>query len=231
MNLPQIVSREEWLAAHEQLLAKEKAATRTRDALAAARRRLPMMKVDEKYVFNDPNGKVSLLDLFDGRRQLIVYHFMFASTVHGWPSAGCPGCTMFVDQIGHLAHLRARDTSFALVSRAPLANIEQYKKRMGWTIPWVSSHGSDFNANFGVTTDAGETFRLSVFLRDGADIFYTYFTTGRGVEAIGSVWTFLDLTPFGRQEEWENTPAGRPQTPPYTWWRRHDEYGSSNKTA
>lgn len=229
MDIPQAASREEWQAAHERLLATEKAATRARDALAAERRRLPMLKLDKGYVFDGPHGKTTLLDLFDGRRQLIVYHFMFAPGVHGWPSAGCPGCTMFVDQIGHLAHLHARDVSFVLVSRAPLARLEQYKARMGWTVPWVSSEGSDFNRDFGVTNDTGETFRLSVFLRDGDDIFYTYYTTGRGVEALGSVWTFLDLTPLGRQETWEDTPAGRPQTPPYTWWRRHDEYAEGGQ--
>ena len=226
VNLPEIVSQAEWQAAHERLLAKEKAATHARDALAAERRRLPMVRIEKDYVFEGPQGKASLLDLFEGRRQLILYHFMFAPGVEGWPSAGCPGCSMVVDQIGHLAHLHARDTSFALVSLAPLANIEQYRKRMGWTIPWYSSAGNDFNTDFGVTTDRGETFGLSVFLRDGDSIFRTYFTNGRGVEALGSVWTFLDLTPLGRQEDWEDSPEGWPQTPPYQWWRRHDEYGT-----
>lgn len=206
------------------LLATEKAATRARDALAAERRRQPMVKIDKTYVFEGPAGKVSLLDLFEGRRQLILNHFMFGPGAHGWPEAGCLGCSMFVDQIGHLAHLHARDTSFALVSIATLAKIEAYKKRMGWTIPWYSSAGSDFNRDFGVTTDSGETFGLSAFLRDGDSIFRTYFTSGRGVEALGSVWTFLDLTPLGRQEEWEDSPKGWPQAPPYSWWRRHDEY-------
>jgi predicted dithiol-disulfide oxidoreductase (DUF899 family) len=154
-----------------------------------------------------------------------VYHFMFGPGAHGWPSAGCPGCSMFVDQIGDLAHIHARDTSFALVSRAPLANIEKYRKRMGWTIPWLSSAGSDFNVDFGVTKGKSETFGLSVFFRDGDKVFRSYFTTGRGVEALGSVWTFLDLTPLGRQEAWEDSPKGWPQTPPYQWWRRHDAYG------
>jgi predicted dithiol-disulfide oxidoreductase (DUF899 family) len=224
MNLPPVVSPAEWLAAHEALRAKEKKATRARDALAAERRGLPRVRIDKNYVFEGPEGKATLLDLFEGRRQLIVYHFMFAPGVHGWPDAGCEGCSMFVDQIGHLAHLHARDTSFVLVSRAPIANIDRYRKRMGWSIPWFSSAGSDFNADFGVTTDSGETFGLSVFLRDGDDVYRTYFTSGRGVEALGSVWTFLDLTPLGRQEEWEDSPAGYPQTPPYEWWRRHDEY-------
>jgi predicted dithiol-disulfide oxidoreductase (DUF899 family) len=225
MNLPPVVSPIEWQVAHENLLVKEKEATRARDALAAERRRLPMVQIDKDYVFDGLDGEASLLDLFEGRRQLVLYHFMFAPGVGGWPSAGCPGCSMFVDQIGHVAHLHARDTSFALVSHAPLAQIEPYKKRMGWTLPWFSSFGSDFNVDFGVTTDNGETFGLSVFLRDGDDgIFRTYFTAGRGVEALGSVWTFLDLTPLGRQEDWEDSPAGYPQTPRYEWWRRHDEY-------
>jgi predicted dithiol-disulfide oxidoreductase (DUF899 family) len=224
-TLPRIVSPAEWQAAHEKLLAKEKAATRARDALAAERRRQPMVRIDKDYVFEMPRGQVKLRDLFEGRRQLILYHFMFAPGVEGWPAAGCSGCSFFVDQIGHLAHLHARDTSFALVSRAPLANIRRYQKRMGWTVPWASSAGSDFNVDFGLTTDDGETFGLSVFLRDGDNVFRTYLTSGRGVEALGSTWTFLDLTPLGRQETWEDSPAGWPQTPPYEWWRRHDEYG------
>jgi predicted dithiol-disulfide oxidoreductase (DUF899 family) len=225
MNLPEVVSPAEWEAASAELLRKEKEATRARDALAAERRRLPMVRIDKDYVFERPDGKATLLDLFDGRRQLIVYHFMFAPGVDGWPEAGCDGCSMVVDNIGHLAHLHARDTSLVLVSRAPLANIERYRERMGWEIPWFSSAGSDFNVDFGVTTDEGEIFGLSVFLRDGDDVFRTYFTSGRGVEALGSNWTFLDLTPLGRQEDWEDSPDGRPQTPRYEWWRRHDEYG------
>lgn len=224
VNLLHVVSPDEWQAARENLLAKEKEATRARDALAAERRRQPMVHIDKDYVFEGPDGKASLLDLFEGRRQLIIYHFMFAPGVHGWPAAGCPGCSMFVDNMGHLAHLHARNTSFALVSRAPLANISPYKERMGWTVPWFSSSGSDFNVDFGVTSDEGETFGLSVFLRDGDRIYRTYFTSGRGVEALGSGWTFLDLTPLGRQEDWEDSPAGWPQTPRYEWWRRHDEY-------
>jgi predicted dithiol-disulfide oxidoreductase (DUF899 family) len=224
MSLPPVVSREEWQAAHEKLLAEEKEATRARDALAAERRRQPMVEIDKAYVFEGPEGEATLLDLFEGRRQLILYHFMFAPGVDGWPSAGCDGCSMVVDNVGHLAHLHARDTSFVLVSRAPIANIESYRERMGWTVPWFSSAGSDFNVDFGVSTDRGENFGLSVFLRDGEQVYRTYFTSGRGVEALGSVWTFLDLTPLGRQEDWEDTPAGRPQGPPYEWWRRHDEY-------
>jgi predicted dithiol-disulfide oxidoreductase (DUF899 family) len=228
-RLPNVASQAEWLAASKTLLAKEKELTRERDQLAAERRRLPMVKIDKPYAFEGPAGKVSLLDLFEGRRQLILYHFMFAPGVQGWPTAGCPGCSMFVDQIGHLAHLHARDVSFALVSRAPLSRIQPYQKRMGWAIPWYSSSESDFNDDFEVSTPEGETFGLSVFLRDGDSVFRTYFTNRRGVEALGPVWTFLDLTPYGRQEEWEDSPDGWPQTPPYEWWRRHDEYGSEKQ--
>jgi predicted dithiol-disulfide oxidoreductase (DUF899 family) len=225
IGLPKIVTPAEWQKAVAALLEKEKEATHARDALAAERRRLPMVRIDKNYVFVAPAGKVSLFDLFEGRRQLLLYHFMFAPGIQGWPKAGCSGCSMFVDQVGHLAHLRARDTSFCLVSRAPLANIQQYRDRMGWSIPWVSSAGNDFNVDFGITTDEGETFGLSVFLQDGESIYRTYFTSERGVEALGSAWTFLDLTPLGRQEDWEDSPVDRPQTAPYTWWRRHDEYG------
>jgi predicted dithiol-disulfide oxidoreductase (DUF899 family) len=228
VSLPPVVSEAEWQDAHEQLLAKEKEATRARDALAAERRRQPMVRIDKEYVFEGPGGEASLLDLFEGRSQLIVYHFMFGPN----QEVGCDGCSMFVDQVGHLAHLHARDTSFALISRAPLAKIEPYRQRMGWTIPWYSSFDSDFNVDFGLSPETpqegvyqdGETFGLSVFFRDGDEVFRTYFTKRRGVEALGSVWTFLDLTPLGRQEDWEDSPPGRPQGPPYEWWRRHDEY-------
>jgi len=229
MNLPPLVTATEWQAARDALLAEEKEATRSRDVLAAKRRRLPRVRIENDYVFDGPDGKATLLDVFEGRRQLLLYHFMFGPN----QDAGCGGCSMFVDQIGHLAHLHARDTSFALVSRAPIAKIEAYRKRMGWTIPWYSSFESEFNVDFGVGPETpqpdvyqdGETFGLSAFLRDRDAVFRTYFTTARGVEALGSVWTLLDLTPLGRQEEWEDSPAGYPQTKPYDWWRRHDEYG------
>jgi predicted dithiol-disulfide oxidoreductase (DUF899 family) len=231
MERPPVVSEAEWRAAHEKLFAKEKEATRARDALAAERRRQPMVRIDKDYVFEGQAGHASLLDLFEGRRQLIVYHFMFGPN----QDVGCDGCSMVVDQVGHLAHLHARDTSFALVSRAPLAKIEPYRQRMGWTIPWYSSFESDFNVDFGLSPETpqegvyqdGETFGLSVFFRDGDEVYRTYFTNRRGVEALGSVWTFLDLTPLGRQEEWEDSPEGWPQSPPYDWWRRHDEYDES----
>jgi predicted dithiol-disulfide oxidoreductase (DUF899 family) len=228
MHLPPVVSETEWQTARDVLLVKEKEATRARDALAAERRRLPRVHIEKEYVFNGPEGKATLLDLFEGRRQLLLYHFMFGPN----QDVGCDGCSMFVDQVGHLAHLHARDASFALVSRAPITKIEAYQKRMGWTIPWYSSFESDFNVDFRVGPETpqagvyqdGESFGLSVFIRDDDSVFRTYFTTHRGVEALGSVWTFLDLTPLGRQEEWEDSPAGYPQTKPYEWWRRHDEY-------
>ena len=223
-KLPMIVSQEEWRQAREQFLAKEKAATKARDALNAERRRLPMVQVEKDYRFEGPGGKVSLLDLFQGRSQLVVYHFMFAPDVSGWPAAGCPGCSMVVDHIGPLEHLHARDTSLVLVSLAPLANLEAYKQRMGWKVPWYSSAGTTFNADFGVSTDEGETFGLSVFLRDREAIYQTYFTTDRGIEVVVSSFTLLDRTPFGRQETWEDSPPGWPQSEPYIWWRRHDEY-------
>jgi predicted dithiol-disulfide oxidoreductase (DUF899 family) len=230
MNLPKVVSETEWQAARDALLADEKAATQARDGLAARRRRLPMVRMEKEYVFDGPEGNATLVDLFEGRRQLLLYHFMFGPN----QDAGCDGCSMFVDQIGHLAHLHARDTSLALVSRAPFAKIAAYRERMGWTIPWFSAFDSDFNVDFGVSPETpqpeeyqdGESFGLSVFLRDRDSVFRTYFTTARGVEALGSVWTFLDLTPLGRQEEWEDSPPGYPQTKPYVWWRRHDEYES-----
>jgi predicted dithiol-disulfide oxidoreductase (DUF899 family) len=223
-----IVSETEWAEALQQIRAEEKAATRAADALAAKRRRLPGVAIDKPYRFQGPDGEVGLRDLFEGRRQLIIYHFMFAPNAAGWPDAGCDGCSMFVDQIGHPAHLHARDTTFALVSLAPIERIGAYRKRMGWTLPWYSSGGSEFSRDMGATSSGGdEMFGLSVFVTEGDRVLRTYFTNGRGVEALGSVWTFLDLTPLGRQENWEDSPPGRPQGEPYSWWRRHDEYERS----
>jgi predicted dithiol-disulfide oxidoreductase (DUF899 family) len=215
MELPEIVTPEEWQRCQEALLAKEKQATRERDALAAERRRQPMTEFATDYEFEGPDGVVTFTELFEGRPQLIVYHFWFPPD--GDP---CGGCSMFTDQVSELAHLNARGVTFALVSRAPQTQIEQLKRRMGWTMPWYTVIGEEFQKACGTS----EYFALDVFLRDGDRVFLTYATTGRGVEALGSVWTFLDLTPLGRQEEWEDTPAGRPQTPPYQWWRLHDSY-------
>lgn len=219
-NLPRIVSQAEWQTARDLLLIQEKAATKARDALAAERRRLPMVKIDKDYLFEGADGKARLIDMFDGRRQLIMYHVMFGPT---W-NEGCVGCSMSVDNIGHLSHLHARDTSLVLVSRAPQAKLNAYKQRMGWTVLWYSSFGTDFNTDFGVTLGEEEKSGLSVFLRNGDSVYRTYFTSGRGDEMLGTVWSFLDLTPYGRQEAWEDSPKGWPQTPPYDWWRHHDKY-------
>jgi predicted dithiol-disulfide oxidoreductase (DUF899 family) len=227
MKLPQVVPYSEWQVALEEVRGKEKRLTREHDALAAERRRLPRVRMDRDYLFRGPAGEAHLHDMFEGRRQLILYHFMFAPGVDGWPDAGCDGCSMVADQIPPLAHLHARDTSLAMVSLAPIEKIEAYRRRMRWEIPWYSSEASDFNRDVGLTTDDYEIFGLSVFVREGDEVFRTYFTSGRGVETLGTVWTFLDLTPLGRQEDWEDSPPGYPQTPRYEWWRRHDEYDPS----
>jgi predicted dithiol-disulfide oxidoreductase (DUF899 family) len=235
MTLPDVVTREQWLGARTALLAEEKALTRLRDKLNADRRRLPMVEIDKAYTFAGPGGEASLLDLFEGRRQLILGHFMFE------PGAadGCPSCSAGCDEVsqGLLDHLHARDTTLAFVARAPLAKLEDYKARKGWTFPWYSSHGSDFNYDFHVTMDrtvapvqynyrsaeehaaAGarvfldyeQPFEMpgtSIFLRDGERVFHTYSSYARGAEMTGGSYYFLDLTALGRQEDWEE-PQGR----------------------
>jgi predicted dithiol-disulfide oxidoreductase (DUF899 family) len=235
MTLPKVVSRDEWLAARKELLVREKELTRVRDALSADRRRLPMVRIEKDYVFEGPDGKAGLLDLFAGRSQLIVGHFMFDPR---WED-GCPSCTAGADEVadGLIGHLNVRDTSLAYVSRAPIEKIERYKAKRGWTFPWYSSFGSDFNYDFQVTVDesrapavynyktraeherAGTGYYFeseqpieqpgtSCFLRVGDDVFHTYSTFGRGDEAIGGSYYWLDLTALGRQEEWEE-PKGR----------------------
>jgi predicted dithiol-disulfide oxidoreductase (DUF899 family) len=221
MAMPKIVSEAEWQDARAALLVEEKAATRALDALAAERRRLPMVRIDKDYVFEGLDGDVRLADIFEGRRQLLIYHFMF-----GPGEDPCTGCSSFTDNVGNLSHLHARDTTFALMSRAPLDELLEYEQRMGWELPWYSSYGNDFNRDFGLTTDAGETFGLNAYLRDGDDVFLTYRTNARGVDRLRLDFNLLDLTPYGRQEEWEDSPEGWPQTPAYRWWRRHDEYPS-----
>jgi predicted dithiol-disulfide oxidoreductase (DUF899 family) len=237
MTLPDVVPRSEWLMARKELLAAEKAMTRARDELNARRRQLPMVAVDKDYVFKGPDGTAGLLDLFDGRRQLIVRHFMFDPT---WDD-GCPSCTAASDEVsdGLLAHLHARETTFVTVSRAPLPKIEAYKARRGWTFPWYSSYGSDFNYDFHVTLDeavapvefnyrtrpeleevgmgwlaegSSEQPGHSMFLRDGDRVFHTYSMFARGAEMLGGSYYFLDLTALGRQEEWE-VPKGRAVSP------------------
>ena len=223
MKTPPIVSPQEWENARKELLVKEKELTRARDALAAERRRMPRMVVEKDYEFESPDGPVSLLDLFEGRRQLIVYRFFFEPGVAGWPESGCPGCSMVADQVAHPAHLNARDTTLAFVSRAPQADIERWKARMGWeVIPWYTLT-DDFDADF----DVDEWHGTNAFFREDDRIFRTYFVNGRGDEPTGGTWAYLDITALGRQEEWEDSPEGYPQTPTYQWWRRHDEYDVS----
>jgi predicted dithiol-disulfide oxidoreductase (DUF899 family) len=236
MERPRIVSRSEWLSARKALLAKEKEATRQRDALSAERRALPMVEVEKDYVFDGPDGKLRLVDLFTGRRQLLLYHFMFDPK---WDE-GCKHCSHLVDNIDGLPiHLAARDTALAAVSRAPLAKIQAFKRRMGWHFPWVSSSGNDFNYDFHVTLDEaagsieynyadarellaagklwalGELPGLSVFLRDGDAVFHTYSVYQRGLDLLLNTYNLLDLTPLGRQEE---------NQVPQSWIRHHDRY-------
>jgi predicted dithiol-disulfide oxidoreductase (DUF899 family) len=214
-----IVPPEEWANALDQMLVKEKELTHARDALAAERRRMPWMAVEKKYEFEGPDGKVSLLDLFEGRRQLIVYRAFYDPDVYGWPDHACRGCSLGADQVSHLSHLNQRDTTLVYASRAPQANIERLKERMGWNMPWYTITDS-FDKDFGVDEWHGH----NAFIRDGDKVFRTYFINSRGDEAMGSTWSYLDLTALGRQEEWEDSPEGYPQTPPYKWWNWHDTY-------
>jgi predicted dithiol-disulfide oxidoreductase (DUF899 family) len=241
---PQVVPRAEWLAARKGLLAMEKEFTRQRDALNAERRRLPMVEIEKQYEFEGRSGAASLLDLFEGRGQLLIYHFMFEPD---WDE-GCPSCSFLPDNIGHLAHLHARGTSLALVSRAPIAKLEAYRRRMGWAVPWYSSFGSDFNYDFHVTLDeavapveynyrplaelgptwqgwSGDMHGISAFLRHGDRVFHTYSSYGRGTDLVVGTYNWLDLTARGRQEDWEE-PQGRSDSPLMGWLRRHDDYGA-----
>jgi len=216
---PQVVSPEEWALAREAMLAKEKQFTRTRDALAAERRRMPWMEVEKDYEFEGPDGKAGLLDLFEGRRQLIVYRAFFEPGVHGWPDHACRGCSLGADQVSHLAPLNARDTTLVYASRASQPEIERLKARMDWKMPWYTITDT-FDVDFGVDEWHGH----NVFFRDGERIFRTYFINSRGDEAMGTTWSYLDATPLGRQESWEDSPEGYPQTRPYKWWNWHDNY-------
>jgi predicted dithiol-disulfide oxidoreductase (DUF899 family) len=230
MNTPQIVSPQEWDAAREQMLVKEKELTRARDALAAQRRRMPWMAVEKDYRFEGPNGPASLLDLFQGRRQLIVYRAFyepgittFANEGDSYPERACAGCSFVADQVAHPAHLNARDTTLVFASRAPQAEIRGLQERMGWQlIPWYTIT-DDFDKDFGVDQWHGH----NAFVRDGDRIFRSYFIDSRGDEAMGTTWSYLDMTALGRQEEWEDSPEGYPQTPPYQWWNYHDAYGAT----
>ncbi len=228
MNLPPIVSPEDWAAAREALLVKEKAHMRAGDALAAERRRMPWMAVEKDYRFEGPDGPASLLDLFEERRQLIVYCAFYAPDVTpdpggAYPERACVGCSMIADHVGNLAHLNGRDTTLVYASRAPQVEIHGLKKRMGWEhIPWYTIT-DDFDKDFGV----GEWHGTNAFIRDGDQVYRTYFVNNRGDEAMGGTWSYLDITALGRQEEWEDSPEGYPQTAPYEWWNLHDEYGTT----
>jgi len=217
MQTPPVVTPEEWEQARQKLLVREKEVTRARDALAAERRRMPWTAVEADYEFEGPAGRASLLDLFDGRRQLVVYRAFFEPGVNGWPDHACVGCSLMADQVSNLAHLHARDTSLVFASRAPQADIQRMTARMGWQIPWYTITDG-FDADFGV----GEWHGHNAFIRDGDRIFRTYFVNDRGDEGMGTTWSYLDITALGRQEEWEDSPEGYPQTPPYRWWRYHD---------
>jgi predicted dithiol-disulfide oxidoreductase (DUF899 family) len=227
MKTPPVVSAQEWDAALQEMLVKEKEMTRARDALAAHRRRMPWMAVEKDYVFDGPAGKASLVDLFDGRRQLLVYRAFFQPDVHGWPDHACVGCSLMADHIGNLAHLNARDTTLVFASTAGQADLERVKARMGWEhIPWYTIT-DDFDKDFGVDEYHG----TNAFIRDGDRVFRTYFTNWRGDETWVSTFTFLDLTALGRQENWEDSPEGYPQNPPYEWWRWHDDYDTPASQA
>ena len=217
MQTPPVVSPEEWEEARQKLLIREKEVTRARDALAAERRRMPWTAVESDYRFEGPAGPASLLDLFDGRRQLVVYRAFFEPGVNGWPDHACVGCSLMADQVSDLTHLHARETSLVFASRAPQADIQRMTARMGWQIPWYTITDG-FDADFGV----GEWHGHNAFIRDGDRIFRTYFVNDRGDEGMGTTWSYLDITALGRQEEWEDSPEGYPQTPPYRWWRYHD---------
>jgi predicted dithiol-disulfide oxidoreductase (DUF899 family) len=218
MQTPPIVSPEEWEAARLRLLVKEKELTRARDAMAAERRRMPWTTVDSAYAFEGRSGRVSLLDLFEGRQQLIVYRAFLEPGVHGWPDHACVGCSMVADQVAHVAHLHARNTTLAFASRAPQADIDRVKARMGWEMPWYTITDT-FDVDFGVDEWHG----TNAFIRDGDRIFRTYLINSRGDEAMGSTWSYLDMTALGRQETWEDSPEGYPQDPSYSWWTWHDE--------
>jgi predicted dithiol-disulfide oxidoreductase (DUF899 family) len=228
VNTPPIVSQQEWENARQDLLVKEKDVTRAQDALAAERRRMPWLAVKQAYEFEGPDGRASLLDLFNGRRQLIVYRAFFEPGVHGWPEHACPGCSLMADQVAHLAHLNARDTTLVFVSRAPQADIERLKARMGWDIPWYTVTDG-FDSDFGVDEWHGTNAFIRSTDEAGDNVFRTYFLNNRGDEKMGGTWSYLDITALGRQENWEESPRGHPQSAPYEWWNWHDEYPDSKR--
>nr|WP_090278380.1 DUF899 domain-containing protein [Mycolicibacterium komanii] len=220
--LPEIVTNDQWQATRRELLVEEKALMKARDRLAAKRRRMPMTAVRTDYRFVGADGEVDLVGLFAGRRQLIVYRFFYAPDVENWPDGACSGCSLFADTVVHPAHLAARDTTLVFVTAAPPERIAHLTARMGWQrLPFFSLVGDEFSRDFGVE----EMFGLNVFVRDRDRVYRTYFVNGRGIEEIGPVWSFLDITPLGRQEHWQDVPPGRPKGAPYEWWRLHDAYG------
>jgi predicted dithiol-disulfide oxidoreductase (DUF899 family) len=227
MTIPtSVVSEREWNVQRDELLAKEKELTRARDALAAERRRLPVLAVEKGYRFEGPGGEAGLLDLFEGRRQLIVYRFFLDPDMEiaSYPEDGCPGCTMFADNLPNLIHLNARDTTLAFVSAGSQDAIRNYRERMGWPDwPWYTTL-DDFSEDFGVS----EWWGVNVFLRDGDRIYRSYHTSGRAAEDLGTIWGLLDITPFGRQEVWQEAPQGVPQDRTGSWTRRSDEYSSGD---
>jgi predicted dithiol-disulfide oxidoreductase (DUF899 family) len=228
MRTPAIVSPEEWRSARHDLLGREKEFTRARDALAAQRRRMPWMAVDKEYWFEGPSGRVTLEDIFEGRRQLVLYRAFYGPEVTtyaeggSYPERACVGCSMVADQVAHPAHLNARDTTLAFASRAPQDHIQGLKQRHGWElIPWYTIT-DDFDKDF----DVDDWHGTNAFIRHDGAIFRTYFIDARGDEQMGNTWNYLDITALGRQEEWEDSPDGYPQTPPYEWWNYHDAYKS-----
>ncbi len=228
MQAPQIVSAPEWASALSDMLVKEKEFTRARDALAAMRRRMPWTPVEKDYRFEGPDGPATLLDLFDGRRQLIVYRAFVDPGVDGWPEHGCVGCSLMADHIGNLAHLNARDTTLVYASRGAQPDLARIKDRMSWDIPWytmIPDGDGAFDTDFGVDQWHG----TNAFIRwpgdDGDRVYRTYFIDSRGDEAFVNTWNFLDMTALGRQETWEDSPPGYPQSAPYEWWCWHDAYG------
>jgi predicted dithiol-disulfide oxidoreductase (DUF899 family) len=229
MNPQPVVTREEWNAAREDLLVREKEMTRARDALAAERRRMPWLEVEKEYRFIGPDGEMSLADLFQGHRQLVVYRVYYGpgvtTTAAGtsYPERACIGCSMVADQVAHPAHLGGRDTALAFVSRAEVAEIQGLQKRNGWEhIPWYELT-DDFDADF----DVSEWHGTNAFIRDGEKIYRTYFVDGRGDEQMGGTWNYLDITALGRQEKWEDSPEGHPQTDPNGWRNYSDAYPDS----
>ncbi len=229
MNTPPITTREAWNAAREKLLVREKQVTRVRDSLAAERRRMPWMAVEADYRFVGPDGSVGLAELFGGRRQLVVYRAFYGPEVTtyagdgAYPDRACVGCSFVADQVAHPAHLGGRDTALAFVSRAPQAEIEGLKRRMGWGhIPWY-----EITDGFDQDFDVDQWHGTNAFIREDGEIYRTYFVDGRGDEQMGSTWSYLDVTALGRQEVWEDSPEGYPQTPPYGWWNYNNAYGDA----